>query len=550
MPGPTLTAQRLKRLLQEYAQAVQESPSNLVLRLKLAFVMHQLGRRDEAVEMCRNAAVAYAQDGHLVQAMAVCKGILAIDPGHSETQSLLASVAEEQGRRQQAGMIRILGDDGQWFAVPAPGADPDQVEVGVSAQPDDERGDKAVRTAVGVPAAPSVEAPAVPSVEAPAVPSGLPALFETTLPAGRAQDQDHGPEGWVSLGPMLPSEDFLSSEVIESQVKSEAALMGGEMEPILRPDSMGLAVGLGVADREEARVREALRAPMPSARPPSEIVPVPLLSALPRDAFVELLRVMPMQSAPAGAVILREGEPGDAFYIVVRGSVRVLKNQLAGPPVEVARLSSGAFFGEFALLSDSVRHASVEAVEPVELFEISRALLEDLGARFPEVTRTVWRFYRERLIETLIATAPFFALLSTEERAAVAGRLRARRYPAGAEILVEGGRHGGLHLVLLGEVVVSSKRADGSPVVLARLQEGSYFGEISLLRGGAPPLATVTAAKDVEIVELPSRDFYDVLSRHPDLWSALKQEAERREHETAALVSGEARQAEPEIYLV
>ena len=73
--GP-LSPRRLKRLLKEYARALREDPGNLVLRLKLAFVLREMGRNNEAIEMYRNVVVAYAQSGRLVQAMAVCKGIL------------------------------------------------------------------------------------------------------------------------------------------------------------------------------------------------------------------------------------------------------------------------------------------------------------------------------------------------------------------------------------------------------------------------------------------------------------------------------------------
>jgi CRP-like cAMP-binding protein len=575
--GP-LSPRRLRRLLKEYARALREDPGNLVLRLKLAFVLRELGRSDEAIDMYRNVAVAYAQSGRMVQAMAVCKGILEIDPAHSETQALLAELAHEQGARQQTGTIRIQEVDGRWIAVPAPLADPDLSRDYVDDSEDTSddalegmraraegaagRGGDAPAPAPlpgepeALPPPPGRGPPSIPAFDPERVSPDVFGPEMTAAPHG-VLESDIGtrPGGWVPLGMMPAHDDSLPSGAIRSQVVNEAQTVLGR--PAIRlSDADLLEVGEAPPEEEpdpfsveESKVLAALGTPMPQ-RDSGNVVPVPLLSALPRDAFVQFIQAVSVRRVPAGTMILCEGEHGDAFYIIIGGHVRVLKNQRSGPPVEVARLGPGTFFGEFALLSDSLRHASIEAIDEVELFEISKALLDGLVARFPDVGRTVWRFYRERLIETLIATAPFFVPLTPEERAMVAGRLRGRRYSAKAEIVVEGGRRGGLYLILLGEVQVTRKRPDGTAVVVSRLQEGSYFGEMSLLRGGAPPVATVTATRDCEIVELPPSAFYELVARHPELWDAVKREADRRESAADALLSGETRQSKPEIYLV
>jgi CRP-like cAMP-binding protein len=585
--GP-LSPRRLRRLLKEYAKALRGDPGNLVLRLKLAFVLRELGRNDEAIDMYRNVAVAYAQGGRMVQAIAVCKGILEIDPAHSETQALLAELAHEQGARQQTGTIRIQEVDGRWIAVPAPLADPDlsrdyvddsedtsddalgdlhaPVE-GVAGRDYDSYAPTPVSAGAGrasaiggepeaLPPPPGRGPPSIPAFDPERVSPDVFGPDRTAAPHG-VLESDMGTRqgGWVPLGMMPAHDDSLPSGAIRSQVVNEAQTVLGR--PAIRlSDADLLEVGEATPDdeldpfsQEESKVLAALGTPMPQ-RDSANVVPVPLLSALPRDAFVQFIQAVTVRRTPAGTMVLCEGEHGDAFYIIIGGHVRVLKNQRSGPPVEVARLGPGAFFGEFALLSDSLRHASIEAIDEVELLEVSKALLDALVARFPDVGRTVWRFYRERLIETLIATAPFFVPLPPVERAVVAGRLRGRRYSAKTEIVVEGGRRGGLYLILLGEVQVTRKRSDGTPVVVSGLQEGSYFGEMSLLRGGAPPVATVTATRDCEIVELPPAAFYELVARHPELWDAVKREADRRASAADALLSGETRQSKPEIYLV
>jgi NADH dehydrogenase len=68
-----------------------------------------------------------------------------------------------------------------------------------------------------------------------------------------------------------------------------------------------------------------------------------------------------------GQDIVRQGEPGDAFYTLARGEVEVLKDGVC-----VARLCEGAFFGEEALLHDRPRSATVRALTAVDVVMVAR----------------------------------------------------------------------------------------------------------------------------------------------------------------------------------
>ena len=70
-------------------------------------------------------------------------------------------------------------------------------------------------------------------------------------------------------------------------------------------------------------------------------------------------------SLPAGTVIIREGTPGERFYLIDHGEVSVLKNG-----VEVARLGPGDYFGEISLLKQVPTTATVAAHTDVELLAL------------------------------------------------------------------------------------------------------------------------------------------------------------------------------------
>jgi CRP-like cAMP-binding protein len=271
--------------------------------------------------------------------------------------------------------------------------------------------------------------------------------------------------------------------------------------------------------------------------------PVPLFSRLSHEAHSELKRRMSFRRCAAGDLVLREGDPGDACFVIHSGSVRVLKRDPSGSSsevIEIARLGAGSLFGEFALLADRRRHASVQALEACELWEIPRRLLRELAAEYADVGPALEQFYRERLLSTLLATAPFFQPLPEEERAQLMSRFTPRRIEAGGPIIREGEPGGGLYLIVLGTVDIT-RRTDGRrAVLLATLGEGAYFGEMSLLSGGRAS-ATVVAAGPVELAQLSPKDFYEVCSAHPIIWDELRKEAHRRELVNQDILAGDTR---------
>jgi CRP-like cAMP-binding protein len=116
---------------------------------------------------------------------------------------------------------------------------------------------------------------------------------------------------------------------------------------------------------------------------------------------------------------------------------------------------------------------------------------------------------------------PIFSDLSPETFVALAAGVVLRRFEAGEAILREGEAGASFYVVATGRVAVSRRDADGRDVVLARLGEGDFFGEMALLTG-APRSATVAADGAVEALELRPETLRDLAARHPQLAAALR----------------------------
>ncbi|XP_037074646.1 cAMP-dependent protein kinase type I regulatory subunit-like [Pollicipes pollicipes] len=78
-----------------------------------------------------------------------------------------------------------------------------------------------------------------------------------------------------------------------------------------------------------------------------------------------------------GKAIVRQGEPGDDFFIIVEGTAAVLQQRSEGePPVEVGQLVASDYFGEIALMLDRPRAATVVARGALKCVRLDRARFE------------------------------------------------------------------------------------------------------------------------------------------------------------------------------
>jgi eukaryotic-like serine/threonine-protein kinase len=103
----------------------------------------------------------------------------------------------------------------------------------------------------------------------------------------------------------------------------------------------------------------------------------PSVSAL-REDLVRFMRggaEFPRQTFAAGSFILREGEEGDAAYIIVSGKCEIQKELPSGPEI-LQTVGPGAVFGEMAILDAGPRTASVVAVEDTDVLVVTSAVLE------------------------------------------------------------------------------------------------------------------------------------------------------------------------------
>ncbi|HEY7463510.1 MAG TPA: ATP-binding protein [Candidatus Limnocylindria bacterium] len=122
----------------------------------------------------------------------------------------------------------------------------------------------------------------------------------------------------------------------------------------------------------------------------------PLFEGLSDADLERLAATAERQRLEPGELLLREGDPGDAMYVVVSGELEVTKR--AGATEQpLARVGPGAIQGEIAALQGTERAASVRAVTDVEVLRIPREGLLALLDSGPQAALTLVRTVLERL---------------------------------------------------------------------------------------------------------------------------------------------------------
>lgn len=284
---------------------------------------------------------------------------------------------------------------------------------------------------------------------------------------------------------------------------------------------------------------------------PSNVAPIPLLSEIPPEAFARMLAAVQLLRLPAGEHILREGEPGDAFFMLARGTARVTRRAGAfatdvtpESDVLLATLGEGAIVGEMALVSGAPRTATVSIVDDADVLSFGREALSAIARELEVVGVALERFTRDRLLQNLLATHPLFKPFDRTQRTQLASRFSAHDAPAGTPIIREGDEGRGLFLLLSGEVEVS-RDDHGQRVVLAMLKSGDLFGEISLIEQ-TKTTATVTALRNSTVLFLGKELFDRLVQGVPELHIYFENLAQERVMDTNLTLSA-ARDASEEL---
>jgi CRP-like cAMP-binding protein len=230
------------------------------------------------------------------------------------------------------------------------------------------------------------------------------------------------------------------------------------------------------------------------------------------------------------------------MYILARGEVVVSRTSQQTQSTPLARLGSGALFGEMALLSRTRRAAQVVASRPCLLLVLRKEALDGLVTTDPGLGTAIANYCRRRMIDNLIRTSAVLRSVNVRERPDLVHRFITCSFEAGQRIIAQGEEFEGLHLIASGSVVVVHRDGEESTVI-ATLGVGEVVGEMSLVLR-RPSGADVVASTPTVTLHLTSERFLDIVRAYPGVLTHLYELAVNRDEETRSVLSTEAEHAD------
>ena len=137
-----------------------------------------------------------------------------------------------------------------------------------------------------------------------------------------------------------------------------------------------------------------------------------------------------------------------------------------------------------------------------------------------------------------VPRSPLFEVLTPEERAALVKEMELEQHGEGDVIITEGDLGSSMYIIAQGEVKVYTRGAGGrgGSVYLAKLGEGEFFGEVSVLTG-KPRTATITASKPTELLRLDKEKLDNALGKYPGIRKVLDEFYQKRaKHTVEAMI--------------
>ncbi|WP_395855342.1 cyclic nucleotide-binding domain-containing protein [Cystobacter fuscus] len=370
--------------LAEYRHITRAAPEDLASRQKVAELLQRLGRKQEAIETYTDVAKAWARQGWLLRAIALCKLVLQLEPGHGPTQRLLADFHAGHAQPQPR-------------LTPAPA-------VSAPFHESHEAGDEVLpRIPLFSKLSPEAFLAVVEQLKLKPFEPGSAIIKEGeegqslfAVVEGRVDVVRQGDGGQNRTVARLGEGDFFGEMALLSDAPRLASVVAATRtvvfeltrEQVERLAELHPSVAHMLRSFHQVRLLANILRGNPLLFS---------LTPLQREAMTKAVQ---FHAVPAGQSLLVQGQPGDALYLLLRGQCRVVHRLPDGHENPHPSLHEGDMFGELSVLLGLPATASVIADTPCTLLRLARADVERLIVMNTGLREALFRLSSERLQRT------------------------------------------------------------------------------------------------------------------------------------------------------
>ncbi|MCC6807863.1 MAG: cyclic nucleotide-binding domain-containing protein [Deltaproteobacteria bacterium] len=424
---------RVDKALEIYAKVLESDPHDLQSRLKCGDLYRRLGKDAEAIACYHQVAEAYANEGLLLKAIAVCKLILEVDENHTATQSMLAGLyAKKSGSAKPAAAAAPAAKSAD-AAPPPPPLPIDMLDIAAPLEPMMvDVGDVVLEDMpeVDMPAVPAAPPPTEAREDLPQIPlfsdlskNAFISLMERmkmrTAQTGEVIIQEGGKgdsffiiaQGKVHVEKNADGKPLVLASLGDGAFFGEMALLSESPRTasvIVDEPTQLFEISKSVLDqvsKEYSSVQQVLLRFYKQRLLANLMATSRIFKLLTVDQRKKLIEQFKSREVPANEVILSEGQKGDGLYLILSGRVKILKLKGETKQVVVARLKEGEVFGEMSLLSNAPVSATVTAEKRSIILRLPRKSFAEVLSTHPQLLEHISQLSDERskMTEAIVA---------------------------------------------------------------------------------------------------------------------------------------------------
>ena len=252
--------------------------------------------------------------------------------------------------------------------------------------------------------------------------------------------------------------------------------------------------------------------------------------ALDETLRANLASAMRRVAVAAGQVLLRQGEVGDALFVVAAGQLEVRLRRGDGIEDVIDTMGFGDLVGEMQLVVGGVASATVVAASESRVYRLQRQALDELCGAAPALLDTLARVAARRLQRRqMLAVLPaMFGTLDADVLAALERQVTWLTLRRGEVLFRKGDQGDAWYVVTSGLLAVVEPAHNGHPErLISEVGRGEGIGEMALLTG-QPRSATVYALRDAEPARFPVDQVAELVATRPEVTNAMLRGLARR----------------------
>src|SRR6476469_1156668 len=163
-----------------------------------------------------------------------------------------------------------------------------------------------------------------------------------------------------------------------------------------------------------------------------------LFQFLTEEHYEKLHALLKEESYDFGDLLVKQGDPANAFYVLASGRARVVKTDQAGEEIALASLKPGDSFGESALIEGGTRTATVRCSTAVEALRLGRDDFLQLTEKIPALKHHLELMARHRALHGFLYEFSNFGRLPVAALRSLVEKLSPMQVAKGTSIIRQG----------------------------------------------------------------------------------------------------------------